>query len=682
MASWPLAPATWRRFWFPRAVPGESSRRTARGKRRRAPLRLRGFEPLEDRRLLSAVPSAYEQYALELLNRARQNPLAEAARYGIDLNEGLPAGTISSAPKQPLAFNDALLEAARLHAQDMLDNDFFDHVSSDGRTLVDRVTEVGYPALGVGENLAVRWTSGGSVDLVDFIAQMHQSLFVNADVDGRGHRRNLLDGNFKEEGGGVEQGLFSPDGPGTTAFNAVMYVQNFGQRPGDSFLTGVAYRDLDGDQFYSVGEGIGALTVTAVGAQTFSTQTTPAGGYNLRLPAGTYTVTVTGAGLSGAIVVQNVVIGSQNVKLDFNPSLATWVDVQIADFNGDGRDDVAGRAAATGNWWVMLSGPGANSSTNQFWGKWSTAVEWRDVRVGDFNNDGRADIAGRVAGTGEWWVALTNGAGNGSTNVYWGRFAPAVQWLDVRVGDFNGDGRDDIAGRAANSGEWWVALSQPGGGSTNQYWGRWSPGATWTDVQVGDFSGDGRADLAGRVAASGEWWVAVSQAGGGSNNHFWGRFSTAANWVDFRAGDFNGDGRLDIAGRVLASGEWWVAKTNNTGTGALVQYWAKWSPGVQWTDVRVGDLNGDGRDDLIGRVATTGQWWALVTLASGNGATSHHWGTWSPATTWIEVRIGDFDGNGRADLIGRQAATGHWWIAAANSPGLGSTNRYLGQWGV
>ena len=69
-------------------------------------------EPLESRTLLSAVlPSNLEQYMLELMNRARANPSAEAARYGIDLNEGLPAGTISAAPKlrakpsSPLAQN-------------------------------------------------------------------------------------------------------------------------------------------------------------------------------------------------------------------------------------------------------------------------------------------------------------------------------------------------------------------------------------------------------------------------------------------------------------------------------------------------------------------------------------------------------------------------------------------------
>ena len=68
-------------------------------------------------------PTAEEQYLLELVNRARQNPTAEAQLYGISLNEGLSPGTISETPKPPLAFNLNLIDAAREHSQWMLDTD-------------------------------------------------------------------------------------------------------------------------------------------------------------------------------------------------------------------------------------------------------------------------------------------------------------------------------------------------------------------------------------------------------------------------------------------------------------------------------------------------------------------------------------------------------------------------------
>ena len=63
---------------------------------------------------LSLQPSAYEQYMLELINRARSNPNAEAGLYSLtDLNQGLSPGTITSDPKQPLAFNLFLIDSAR-----------------------------------------------------------------------------------------------------------------------------------------------------------------------------------------------------------------------------------------------------------------------------------------------------------------------------------------------------------------------------------------------------------------------------------------------------------------------------------------------------------------------------------------------------------------------------------------
>ena len=81
---------------------------------------------LESRRLLAAAfPSAHEQYLVELINRGRANPSAEATRWGTALNEGLPAGTISTTPKQPLAINPYVTDAARKHSQWMIDTDNF-----------------------------------------------------------------------------------------------------------------------------------------------------------------------------------------------------------------------------------------------------------------------------------------------------------------------------------------------------------------------------------------------------------------------------------------------------------------------------------------------------------------------------------------------------------------------------
>ena len=140
-------------------------------------------------------PTVAEQYMLELVNRARANPDAEAARFGIDLNEGLAPGTISATPKPPLAMNGHLLDSARGHSTWMLAADLFQHAGADGSSPGDRMSAAGYVFSGTwswGENIAWRGSTG-PVDLNSTVALMHEDLFVDAGIADRGHRLNLMD---------------------------------------------------------------------------------------------------------------------------------------------------------------------------------------------------------------------------------------------------------------------------------------------------------------------------------------------------------------------------------------------------------------------------------------------------------------------------------------------------------
>src|SRR5207253_2584542 len=63
------------------------------------------------------------------------------------------------------------------------------------------------------------------------------------------------------------------------------------------------------------------------------------------------------------------------------------------------------------------------------------------------------------------------------------------------------------------------------------------------------------------------------------------------------------------------------------------------------------------RQDLVGRVSQTGQWW----VAQSNGSSTFNntlFATWNPTVTWVDVHTGDFNGDGRDDIIGRELATG------------------------
>jgi uncharacterized protein YkwD len=272
-------------------------------------------EPLEQRHMLSAAyPTDLEQYVVELINRARANPAAEAKRFGIDLNEGLPAGTLSAAARQPLAINPQLLDAARKHSQWMIDKDNFSHTGNANSDPARRMRDAGYNFIAPwtwGENIALRsYKNAADASTLDAI---HHDLFVDIGIPDRGHRVNLLASTSREIGAGIATGPYS-------YFKAAMLTQNFASSGDSSFLTGVVFTDaVKKDQFYTPGEGIAAVTITATRADgaKFETQSWPSGGYSLKLPAGVYTITATGGKLASTQTLQNVTIADQNIKRDF-----------------------------------------------------------------------------------------------------------------------------------------------------------------------------------------------------------------------------------------------------------------------------------------------------------------------------------------------------------------------------
>ena len=85
---------------------------------------------------------------------------------------------------------------------------------------------------------------------------------------GRGHRVNILLGDYQEIGVGQASGEYHGPGAVSGGGNATMLTEDFGTRGNQQFLTGVSYADADHDNFYSLGEGRGSMSVTAGGTTT------------------------------------------------------------------------------------------------------------------------------------------------------------------------------------------------------------------------------------------------------------------------------------------------------------------------------------------------------------------------------------------------------------------------------
>ncbi len=260
-----------------------------------------------------------DQLMLEYVNRARLNPTSEAnLLLEGNLNQGLAENSITSTPKQPLAFNLNLFSSAKNHSQWMLDNDIFSHTGVNGTSAHQRMGMAGYqfiPSWGSGENIAWKGSTG-SVDFENWVIDNHEGLFISP-----GHRLNILNDNFQEVGIASLVGVFTKN---NIDYNAVMTTQNFAYSAnGGAFLTGVIYDDsVVDDDFYSIGEGIDNVTITAqkVGStEIYETENWLTGGYTLYLPSGEYNVSFVGDLNNDShidTVNRTVTINSQNIKLD------------------------------------------------------------------------------------------------------------------------------------------------------------------------------------------------------------------------------------------------------------------------------------------------------------------------------------------------------------------------------
>jgi predicted phage tail protein len=217
----------------------------------------------------------------------------------------------SLTPAPPLAWNDALATAAFNHSQLMLAAQQQSHQLPGEPSLGARLTNAGYTS----------WSSAGENIFAYAQSPFEAHAAFAIDWGGGpggiqsppGHRQNIMSTGFREVGIGMV------DAPGPAAVGPLLVTQDFGNRFGfgNPFLLGAVYNDANNNGFYNQGEGLGSvnLAITGTGG-TFNVASTPAGGYQLQVPAGTYQVTASGGGLSSP-VVQNVTIGTQNVRLNF-----------------------------------------------------------------------------------------------------------------------------------------------------------------------------------------------------------------------------------------------------------------------------------------------------------------------------------------------------------------------------
>ncbi len=245
----------------------------------------------------------------QLINQARSRPLDVAASLGMDpeqvlsdlpelhdiLTEGLP----------PLTFNLQLYTAARAHAEDMFKEEYYGHDSPDGRTYEDRIREAGYDPLASGESIGLQCLGSDFIgepddNLVDhLVSLMFRKIFACELAPDGDEERNILDPVLREVGISIITGTSSKLG-GICGDNLLMMVADFGLSSTEQphGIEGVVYSDLNQDNLYSPGEGIGRVSVSVEGLSDDDTSrrvdlyTNEAGGFSLPAVPGEYRISV------------------------------------------------------------------------------------------------------------------------------------------------------------------------------------------------------------------------------------------------------------------------------------------------------------------------------------------------------------------------------------------------------
>jgi hypothetical protein len=326
-----------------------------------------------------------------------------------------------------------------------------------------------------------------------------------------------------------------------------------------------------------------------------------------------------------------------------------------ADFNGDGQPDLA--VVNTGGYNVSIL-LGNGDGTFQTAVGYGVGLSPNSIAVADFNHDGKLDLAvgnsgcpypGGVCGSGSVTILLGNGDGTFQTPLVFS-VGTSIIVNSLAAGNFNGDGNVDLAVGIRNSQGGAIAIYLGQGDGTFQAGAVYRIGPQGSQppqaILVADFNGDGKADLA---VADGSESNNVSILLGNGDGTFQGpvQYTAGTSPYALLAADFNGDGKLDLAVANADAGTNSVSILFGNGDGTF-QAHVDYPTGVGPHSLALGDFNGDGKPDLIAADAVS----STLSVLFGNGD-----GTFQPSQDFLvgaspaSILAGDFNSDGQLDLV-------------------------------
>ena len=358
--------------------------------------------------------------------------------------------------------------------------------------------------------------------------------------------------------------------------------------------------------------------------------------------------------------------------------------VWSGDFNGDGKTDALFYYQGDGNWWLGLS----NGSTLTWSNAGNMAAQFSDYQnlltssyafyTGDFNGDGKEDMMLYAASTATLWFGLSNGATltwtSANTSTGFGNLLDGKH--DIHVGDYNGDGKTDVAFYSSPDGNWWIGLSNgttitwSGAGNTSGF-GNLLDGSH--AIYDGDFNGDGKADFLFFYNGDQSLWQGLSSGTSltwsnvGSESGFGNLIDGGHHMV---AGDFNGDHLTDLLFYYNGDGNWWLGLSTGTGfnwgTAANTPTTTNL---VDWNHhIYTLDVNGDGKLDVATYDSNSGDWEVGISngqaLAWDSAGNTSNFGDLADPSRLLF--FGDYAGTGMHEPLFYSSSDGNWWMSVSS----------------
>lgn len=363
--------------------------------------------------------------------------------------------------------------------------------------------------------------------------------------------------------------------------------------------------------------------------------------------------------------------------------VADAFDQTMSDVDGDGAADVCARGvdgiecalSRTGPLSVNLTGPALSDAQG-----WSDVSNFSTLRLADVTGDGRADLCARANAGIRCWPSV----GDGFEASFAGPdLDDASNWnlpqyyATLRTPDIDGDGRADLCARGAAG---LICFRSTGAGfepgvSNGQMSDAdgWDRAEYYSTLRMADIDGDGRDDACARDSDGLVCWLSD---GVGFTTEIRGPawadevgWSDPSNYTTIRFGDLDGDGRADVCARANAGLRCYLSDGTGFGEAITGPAWSDdegWSDVSQYATIALADIDGDGVAEACGRAIDGIQCWSAANpTAIIQGPP---WSTdagWDTASTAYTIRFADVNGDGRADVCGR-APDGYqcWWSRA------------------